>query len=168
MNSAISLPETNYPLFDSLPARLVDEGLLSKLQLEGIMYACSVRRARDFRCVCPRRAQAHAARALARPQKHCEFLPDGVTRAGFFIGDGAGVGKGRQVSGIILDSYARGRRQHLWVSTSTDLVKDAERDLRDLGIHIKARTKCMRRMQHRRSVDSRVADAYMLLFDSGD
>ena len=54
-------------------------------------------------------------------------------------GDGAGVGKGRQVSGIILDSYARGRRQHVWVSTSTDLVKDAERDLRDLGVHIKAR-----------------------------
>ena len=30
--------------------------------------------------------------------------------AGFFIGDGAGVGKGRQISGIILDNYARGRR----------------------------------------------------------
>jgi hypothetical protein len=59
--------------------------------------------------------------------------------AGFFIGDGAGVGKGRQVSGIILDNFARGRRQHVWLSTSTDLVKDAERDLRDLGVHLKAR-----------------------------
>jgi hypothetical protein len=27
--------------------------------------------------------------------------------AGFFIGDAAGVGKGRQVAGIILDNYAR-------------------------------------------------------------
>lgn len=27
--------------------------------------------------------------------------------AGFFIGDAAGVGKGRQVAGIVLDNYAR-------------------------------------------------------------
>jgi hypothetical protein len=25
-------------------------------------------------------------------------------------GDGAGVGKGRQIAGVILDNYARGRR----------------------------------------------------------
>ncbi len=30
--------------------------------------------------------------------------------AGFFIGDGAGVGKGRQISGVIIDNFARGRR----------------------------------------------------------
>ena len=30
--------------------------------------------------------------------------------AGFFIGDGAGVGKGRQISGVIIDNYVRGRR----------------------------------------------------------
>ena len=40
-------------------------------------------------------------------------------RAGFFIGDGAGVGKGRQIAGIVLDNYARGRRRAVWVSTST-------------------------------------------------
>lgn len=51
-------------------------------QLEGILYACS---------------------------RHCELLPSGE-RAGFFIGDGAGVGKGRQIAGCILDNYARGRR----------------------------------------------------------
>ncbi len=42
--SAIALPKTDYPLFDALPARLTEEGLLSKLQLEGILYACAVRR----------------------------------------------------------------------------------------------------------------------------
>jgi hypothetical protein len=47
------------------------------------------------------------------------------------------VGKGRQIAGIILDNFARGRRQHVWLSTSTDLVKDAERDLRDLGVFLK-------------------------------
>ncbi len=36
-------------------------------------------------------------------------MPDGE-RAGFFIGDGAGVGKGRQIAGVILDNLARGRR----------------------------------------------------------
>lgn len=39
--------------------------------------------------------------------------------AGFFIGDGAGVGKGRQIAGIILDNHARGRRRAVWLSTST-------------------------------------------------
>ena len=55
------------------------------------------------------------------------------TVAGFFIGDGAGVGKGRQIAGIIMDNYARGRRRAVWVSTSSDLHHDAERDLQDLG-----------------------------------
>jgi len=50
--------------------------------------------------------------------KHLTWLPSGE-RCGFFIGDGAGVGKGRQISAVILDNYARGRRKSVWVSTST-------------------------------------------------
>ena len=57
--------------------------------------------------------------------RHQQILADGA-RAGFFIGDGAGVGKGRQIAGdcfqffcnynlgIIFDSYARGRTKHVW------------------------------------------------------
>ena len=90
------------------------KGKLSKLQLEGVAYAC---------------------------QKHCELLPDGA-RAGFMIGDGAGVGKGRQISGIILDNYSRGRRRHLWISSSVDLHRDAERDLRDVGCYLKVINGC--------------------------
>ena len=86
----------------------MDGGKLSRLQLEGVLHACS---------------------------KHQSFLADG-TRCGFFLGDGAGVGKGRQISGMVLDNYARGRRRSIWLSTSTDLVRDAERDLRDLGTFI--------------------------------
>ena len=63
--AAIQLPDTDYPLWDSLPKAIVDEGKLSQLQLEGVMYACA---------------------------KHTEFLPSGE-RAGMFIGDGAGIGK---------------------------------------------------------------------------
>lgn len=83
-------------------------GKLSALQLEGVMHACT---------------------------KHLTWLPSGE-RAGFFIGDGAGVGKGRQIAGCIVDSYARGRRKAAWITTSTDLYHDAVRDLRDLGAHI--------------------------------
>ena len=66
---------------------------------------------------------------------HQKILSSGE-RAGFFIGDGAGVGKGRQIAGTIIDNYTRGRRQHIWVSISTDLHLDASRDFRDLGCHI--------------------------------
>jgi len=53
--------------------------------------------------------------------------------AGFFLGDGAGVGKGRQIAGIIADNYARGRGRSLWFSMNSDLLRDAERDLADVG-----------------------------------
>lgn len=81
---------------------------LSDLQLEGILYAC---------------------------QRHLKFLPSGE-RAGFFIADGAGVGKGRQVAGILLDNFARGRSKHVWFSASPDLSEDAKRDLEDIGCHV--------------------------------
>ncbi|KAG7374783.1 RNA methylase [Nitzschia inconspicua] len=58
------------------------------------------------------------------------------TRAGFFLGDGAGIGKGRQISAIIRDSCCRGRTRHVWLSVSRELVQDAKRDLADVGVHI--------------------------------
>ena len=107
---AIRLPPSSYPLLDAIPSSLVTSGALSRLQLEGVLYACTA---------------------------HSGFLADGVTRCGFFLGDGAGVGKGRQVAGMVLDSCARGRRKHVWLSTSSDLLLDAQRDLRDLGVHVR-------------------------------
>lgn len=64
------------------------------------------------------------------------------TGAGFFIGDGAGVGKGRQIAGIVLDNYARGRKRSIWLSTSSDLHHDAERDLKALGLHLQVVNNC--------------------------
>ena len=43
------------------------------------------------------------------------------------------MGKGRTVSGIIFENYLRGRKRAIWVSVSSDLKYDAERDLRDIG-----------------------------------
>ena len=58
---------------------------------------------------------------------------DSGERAGFLIGDGAGVGKGRTIAGIIFENFLQGRKKAIWVSVSNDLKYDAERDLRDIG-----------------------------------
>ena len=54
-------------------------------------------------------------------------------RKGFFLGDGTGAGKGRQVAGIILDNWLQGRRKAVWISKSDKLIEDAQRDWSALG-----------------------------------
>ncbi|XP_052521378.1 protein strawberry notch homolog 2 isoform X2 [Tympanuchus pallidicinctus] len=100
--SSVPPPNITYSL--SLPSSIADKGSLSALQLEAIIYAC---------------------------QQHEVLLPNGQ-RAGFLIGDGAGVGKGRTVAGIIFENYLKGRKKALWFSVSNDLKYDAERDLKDI------------------------------------
>lgn len=101
--SSVEPVDVTYKL--SLPDETIRGGLLSALQLEAVVYAS---------------------------QAHEHTLPDG-TRAGFLIGDGAGVGKGRTIAGIIFENYIKGRKRAIWVSVSNDLKYDAERDLRDIG-----------------------------------
>ncbi|XP_053677627.1 protein strawberry notch [Anopheles nili] len=101
--SSVEPSDVYYQL--SIPQETINGGLLSALQLESITYA----------------SQAHA-----------HLLPDG-TRAGFLIGDGAGVGKGRTIAGIIYENYMKGRKKSIWISVSNDLRYDSERDLRDIG-----------------------------------
>ena len=36
-------------------------------------------------------------------------------RAGFFLGDGAGIGKGRQIAATVLEHWRRGGRRALWM-----------------------------------------------------
>uniref|UniRef100_H3AXE2 Protein strawberry notch homolog 2 n=2 Tax=Latimeria chalumnae TaxID=7897 RepID=H3AXE2_LATCH len=100
--SSVPPPDISYSL--SLPESTTNSGLLSALQLEAIIYAC---------------------------QQHEVILQSGQ-RAGFLIGDGAGVGKGRTVAGIIFENYLKGRKKALWFSVSNDLKYDAERDLKDI------------------------------------
>lgn len=50
-----------------------------------------------------------------------------------FINHNTGVGKGSQISGILLDNMAKGRPKHLWVSAKSGLVVDAKRDVAALG-----------------------------------
>ncbi|QCI92335.1 strawberry notch family protein [Novosphingobium sp. EMRT-2] len=56
-----------------------------------------------------------------------------VYRTGYFIGDGTGVGKGREVAACILDQWNRGRRKAAWISVASGLVEDARRDWAALG-----------------------------------
>ncbi|XP_077082520.1 strawberry notch homolog 2b isoform X1 [Siphateles boraxobius] len=101
--SSVPPPDITYTL--SIPETTINGGLLSALQLEAIIYAC---------------------------QQH-EVILQNNQRAGFLIGDGAGVGKGRTVAGIILENYLKGRKKALWFSVSNDLKYDAERDLQDIN-----------------------------------
>uniref|UniRef100_A0A8C1WFX6 Protein strawberry notch homolog 1 n=1 Tax=Cyprinus carpio TaxID=7962 RepID=A0A8C1WFX6_CYPCA len=101
--SSVNPPDVWYRL--SIPEETIDRGWLSALQLEAITYAA---------------------------QQHETFLPNG-DRASYLIGDGAGVGKGRTIAGIIYENYLLGRKRSLWFSVSNDLKYDAERDLRDIG-----------------------------------
>ena len=77
------------------------------------------------------------------------ILPNGQ-RAGFFIGDAAGVGKGRQIAGIILDNYARGRTKSIWFTISSDLIVDTKRDLNDIGCYVKVIDGCQELDKHTR------------------
>ena len=97
---------------------LVRDGKLSPLQAEGVTLAIN-----RFRRVFTTKGSGKN---------------DVGTRAGFFLGDGAGIGKGRQISATIRDALCRnhGRGRHLWISVSRELVQDARRDLADVGCHV--------------------------------
>lgn len=101
--ASVAAPEATYS--PELPKSVISDGLLSGAQLETVVYA----------------GQAHA-----------EMLPaaegDTAYRRGYFIGDGTGVGKGREVAGIILDNWGQGRTKAIWVSEKKTLMQDAKRD----------------------------------------
>jgi hypothetical protein len=61
---------------------------------------------------------------------------EGGYKAGFFLGDGAGVGKGRQISALIKEMWRRGTRRILWLSHCKDLREDARRDMVDCCITV--------------------------------
>lgn len=60
------------------------------------------------------------------------LLPNGA-RSSALIGDGTGVGKGREAAGIIFDNWQQGRKRLVWVSKNWNLTQDAMRDLDGLG-----------------------------------
>lgn len=107
--AAVLPPDITYEL--QLPSDLIESRGLSSAQLETVAYASQI---------------------------HEKFLTTG-SRCGFFLGDGAGVGKGRQLAALVLENWLQGRHKHIWLSAHADLSFDATRDLQDIGAgHIKA------------------------------
>lgn len=105
-SAAMSAVEPPAPTYSPvLPENVIRDGLLSIAQLESVVYA---------------------------GQAHSELLLNG-SRKGFFIGDGTGVGKGREISGIILDNMMQGRTKAVWVSFNEGLIEDARRDFVGVG-----------------------------------
>jgi P-loop containing NTP hydrolase pore-1 len=123
--ASVAPPKPSYrPL---LPVNLVAAALLSDAQLESVIYA----------------GEAHSGHLEGAWTVDATYdivaaAPDDAENAvrfrrGWFLGDGTGAGKGRQVAGVLLDNWLRGRRRAVWVSKSDKLFEDAQRDWSALG-----------------------------------
>ncbi len=76
----------------------------------------------------------HLSSSGYRKQDGQPFKANGeAPRRGFFVGDGTGAGKGRQIAGVILDNVNQGKPKHVWVSEKDKLFNDAKRDWADMG-----------------------------------
>lgn len=110
-----------------LPPVVRDAARISDAQAETVIYA----------------GEAHAAhlpgwwRLDEAPHQMtlvAEDCEDGVQlRRGFFLGDGTGCGKGRQIAAVIADNMSQGRVRALWLSRNDALLEDARRDWIAIG-----------------------------------
>ena len=118
-----SIPAPIPSYIPCLPERTVAERMLSSSQLETVVYAGH--------------AWSQMLPGTFKPANEGVGLtidPEGRSyRRGFFLGDGTGAGKGRQVAACILDNWLQGKRRHIWVSKNEPLLEDARRDWTALG-----------------------------------
>lgn len=106
-----------------LPRSVVREQVLSAAQLETVVHALDA-------------LEHDLPGRYVMPEKGLDPVPDAdghIYRQGFFLGDGTGAGKGRQLAGILMDQWLRGNRRHIWISENAALQCDAVRDWEALG-----------------------------------
>ncbi|TFL17233.1 strawberry notch-like NTP hydrolase domain-containing protein [Jannaschia formosa] len=113
-----------------LPPSIIAEGTLSAAQLETVVMAEAAHGtdlpgrfavSDDWTEIAP------AAQAPGDAERGVAY------RQGYFLGDGTGAGKGRQVAGVILAGWLADRTRAVWISKSKTLIEDAVRDWSDLG-----------------------------------
>ncbi|MDE2115055.1 MAG: strawberry notch family protein, partial [Hyphomicrobiales bacterium] len=123
--ASVTPPKPSYR--PRLPEAIIAKGLLSDAQLESVILAGEAHQGYLSGCW---RVDETLDKVCAVPEN-----TDGTVRfrKGWFLGDGTGAGKGRQVAGIVLDNWCQGRRRALWVSKSDKLMEDAQRDWAALG-----------------------------------
>ena len=123
--ASVAAPEPSYrPV---LPAAISADGLASDAQLETVIYAGEAH------------SQLLPGSWIAGESPHLlHFAKDDVAgafrlRKGFFLGDGTGCGKGRQIAAVIADNMCQGRERAVWLSKNDPLLEDARRDWTSIG-----------------------------------
>jgi predicted RNA methylase len=110
-----------------LPAAVIADGLLSDVQLESVIYAGDAHTGYLAGAWTVDETFDVVSAAADDADNAVRF------RRGWFLGDGTGAGKGRQVAGILLDNWLKSRRRAVWISKSDKLIDDAQRDWSALG-----------------------------------
>ena len=107
----------------ALQRRVLSENLLSEAQLETVIYAGN---AWD-QYLKGNFVPSEEGVGLTLDENGKEY------RKGYFLGDGTGAGKGRQIAACVLDNWLAGRRKAIWVSKNESLLEDARRDWSAIG-----------------------------------
>lgn len=121
MGSIQPPPATYQPV---MPTKTMEKGYISLEQMEAVIYAGEA----HSRYLPGRFAPVADEPWNVEPKDDAKPF-----RAGYFIGDGTGVGKGTESAAIIMDNFAQGRRKAIWVSKNDVLIDDARRDWTALG-----------------------------------